>query len=261
VTGNPARGPIVFALLLTLLGFVLLLNNFLLLTDVNVYAFWPLLLVIAGVAVLVRGDLSIDDSSRTFGVTRGGVESASIEISSGEIDLRVRDLAREGRLIAGQFASSIRPALDVQETNAKIRLDRATTPWFNTADWELALARDLPWQLFVSTHLGQVDLDLDKLILTGGSISTGFGDIRVVCPQETLGPLHLHSAFGSIQVITPLGHKARIQIEKTRMFSIRTDERRYAQAEQGLYIARNADPTAPIVDIHISGTFGDVYLA
>jgi hypothetical protein len=260
MSAKQARGPVIASLLLTIIGVVLLLDNFLLFESIRFISFWPLLLVIAGATFLIRGDLSLDESIRTFGITRGSVESAVIEINNGEIDLVIRDLAREERLIAGKYAANTRPSLQVEDTHALVQLDRASTPWFNLADWELALAQDLPWQFFISGHLGRADLDLSKLIVEGGYIVTGFGDIQVTCPQETLAPLHLTSTLGNIRFTTPLGYKSRIQIEGAGTFGLHIDERRYAQAENNLYVARNARPDAPLVDIIISGTFGDAHL-
>lgn len=260
MSAKQARGPVIVSLLITVIGVVLLLDNFLLFESVRFIRFWPLLLVIAGAAFLIRGDVTLDESVRTFGITRGSVESAVLEVNNGEIDLVVRDLAREERLIAGKYAAHTRPTLRVDDTDAFVQLDRATTPWFNLADWELALARDLPWQFFISGHLGRVDMDLSKLIVEGGSIVTGFGDIQVTCPQETLAPLQLTTTLGNVRLTTPLGYKSRIRIEGAPMFNLHIDERRYAQAEDNLYVARNAKPEAPIVDITIRGTFGDAHL-
>lgn len=259
--GGDAFKPVLLPLILIVVGVVLLLNNFLLLESFEVTALWPLLLVMLGAGVLLRGDFVPDDSTRSFGITRGSVESAVIEISAGEIDVRLQELNREGRLIAGQFAAQARPAMQSTETHAHLRLDRSATPWFNFANWELGLAQDLPWQLLVSSHLGHIDLDLSKLIIEGGIVASGIGDIRVVCPQETLSPLVLRSAFGSIQVIAPLGSKVRIHVEGARTFTVRTDERRYTLAEPKLYVTRDAAPDLPVVDLHIRGTFGDLYLA
>jgi hypothetical protein len=258
---KPSTGPVLFPLLLVIVGIVLLLNNFLLLEFLDVIALWPISLVIIGATILLRGDLTLDDSARTFGVTRGSVEAAVVEISSAEIDVSIRDLERPERLIAGKYAANTRPHLDVNGSYAHVRLDRATTPWFNTTDWELALAQGLPWQLFISSHLGAVDLDLTHLIIEGGVVATGLADIRCVCPQETLTPLTLRSTFGNIQLITPLGAKTRVRVEGNRLLTVRVDERRYATAEPHLYIARNPQPDAPLVDLTLRGTFGDVYLA
>lgn len=255
------RGPWLWPLALAAVGVLLLLNNFLLLTDFNVTALWPLLLVVAGAQILLRGDLVPSEEARTFGITRGSVEAATLEISAAEIDVEIRALQREGRLIAGQYAAGARPAMSVGDTHAHIKMDRASTPWLSFADWEMGLARDLPWQILVSAHLGQVNLDLSGLIVQNVVAATGIGDIRLTCPAEALGPLRLRSALGNIQITTPPGCRVQIKVSGGRMFGIHADEHRYEQLERNVFVAHDTDVAAPLVEIDVSGTFGDVYLA
>lgn len=255
-----SRGPWLWPLALVGVGVALLLNNFLLLGDFNVVSLWPLLLVVLGAGILLRGDLIPSSDAKTFGITRGSVESATLEISAGEIDVRVRGLTQEGRLIAGQYALNCRPGMGVNETHTHLKFDRAATPWLSFADWELGLARDLPWQVLVSTSLGQVNIDLSGLILQEGVIATGIGDIRVVCPVEAFGTLHLHSSLGNIHVITPVGYQTRITAPGGRLFRVNADERRYQQTEPGIYESHDAEDSAPLIEVVISGTFGDAYL-
>lgn len=255
------RGPVIWPLALAAAGVILLLDNFLLLGDFDATLLWPLLLVLVGAQILLRGDFAPSDEAKTFGITRGSVESATLEVSAGEIDVTMRALQREGRLIAGQFAAQSRPQMTVSETHAHLKMHRAMTPWLSFADWEMGLARDLPWQIFISTSLGQVNLDLSALILQDATIASGIGDIRLVCPHEALGPLHVRSALGNIQIITPHGYNARVLVEGSRLFTVHMDENRYMQVEPGVFAALDANSDAPLIEIHISGTFGDAYLA
>jgi hypothetical protein len=246
---------------LALVGIILLLDNFLLLGDFDPTRLWPLLLVFAGAQLLLRGDLLAGNQSRTFGITRGSVEAATLEVSAGEIDVSARNLQREGRLIAGQYAAGSRPAMGIDDTRAYIRMNRAATPWFSFADWEVGLATDLPWQIFVSTHLGQVNLDLSSLFIERVMLGTGFGDIRLVCPHEAFGPITVQSTLGNIQIVTPPGYCTRITVSGGPFFGVQVDHNRYEEVEPGLYHALDTDPTAPPVDVHIRGAFGDAYLA
>ncbi|MDL1901360.1 hypothetical protein FBR02_11370 [Anaerolineae bacterium CFX9] len=255
-----SRGLVFVSLVLVALGVLLLLNNFYLLSGFNITSLLPLLLVVVGGVLLLRGDISSTDA-RTFGITRGSVESATLEISAGEIDVSLRALTREGRLIAGQYAPDARPTLDVQDTHAVLRMDRAATSWLSFADWDISLARDLPWDIQVSTHLGQVNLDLSGLITQSVSVGTGFGDIRVVCPDEVFEQISLRSALGNIQVLTPTGITARITVSGPRMFRVHADGERYEQIGEHVYVTRGADPAAVQVLVDIKGTFGDAYLA
>lgn len=255
-----ARGPWMWPLALAAAGVALLLDNFLLLGDFNLAALWPLVLVAAGAQILLRGDLLASDDARTFGITRGSVQSATLEICAGDIDVQVRALQREGRLIAGQFAAASRPHMRVSDLGAHLKLDRAATPWFSFADWEMALARDLPWQILISAHLGQVKLDLSGLIIGEAIVGTGLGDIRVIAPREALSPLRLRSALGNIHLITPVGCRTRVTVAANRLFRVHADPNRYDQPNTNVYLARDAYDNAPLVEVVISGTFGDAYL-
>jgi hypothetical protein len=260
VRAKSSRGLLLTSIALVALGVILLLNNYLLLSGFNVSALWPLLLVFLGAVILLRGDVIPRDDARTFGITRGSVEAATLEISAGEVDVTARPLQREGRLIAGQYAAESRPALNVHETTAHLRMERASTPWLSFSDWEVSLAHDLPWQLYVSTSLGQVKFDLTGLIVQRAVIATGFGDIRVVCPREALEPLELRSNLGNIHFLTPPGSSTRVYTHGSRFFKVHADPNRYDQSAPGVYTARNTSESA-LIEVHIYGTFGDAYLA
>ena len=253
--------PMLWALLIAGVGVVLLFNNFGLLGDFNAAALLPLLLVVAGAQILLRGDFIPSSETRDFGITRGSVESATLEISSGAVDVDLLSLQREGRLIAGQFAVNSRPQLTVRDTYAHLKLFRSKTPWWSFADWKIALAQDLPWQILVSTHLGQATLDLSQMIVHDVVVGTGMGDVRIVCPKEAFNPLFVRSTFGNIHILTPLGYRAKIVVKQTRLFTVKFDGERYDNPEKGVYLARVDDDTLPIIEIQVSGTFGDAYLA
>src|SRR5690606_10101307 len=154
--------------------------------------------------------------ARTFGITRGSVESATLEVSAGAIDVDIRALQREGRLIAGQYAAGARPKLNVKDSYTHVLMDRASTAWFSMADWQVGLAKDLPWQVLVSTHIGQIELDLSELIMHEAVVASGLGDIRFVVPLEAFKPLFLRSTFGNIYVVTPPTYRARVRVEAGR---------------------------------------------
>jgi hypothetical protein len=124
----------------------------------------------------------------------------------------------------------------------------------------MGLSRDLPWSLFISTSLGQVNLDLSRLIVQGARIGTGFGDIRLIAPVEAFEPISARSAFGDIHLITPPGCASQVYVRPSRLFKVRVDDNRYQLIEPGLYRSRDADRSAHLIEIHLSGTFGDAYL-
>lgn len=262
------RIPWLWSVLLIVTGLVLLLDNFLLLGDFNAITLLPLVLVIAGAQILLRGDLVVSTESRRFGITRGSVESGTLEISSAEIDVDVRALhpdwrLRDGQhaLIAGEYASGSRPQLDMVESHTHIKMMRWKTPILASVDWKVGVASDLPWQVLISTHIGQVNVDLANVIINDAVIATGFGDIRLVSPFEAFSDLHVYSTLGNIHIITPEGYNTQIIIPGSRLFRVNSDEERYENVEPGVYVARHADDDAPLVTVYVRGTFGDAYLA
>ncbi|MBL8146143.1 MAG: hypothetical protein JNL34_07140 [Anaerolineae bacterium] len=255
-----SRGWMLIALVLTVLGIILLLQNFLLIGGTNLLMFWPLLLAAAGFVILLRGDL-LATSGKSFGITRGSVVSGTLEVSAGVVDVRGHALGKEGRLIAGQFAAGARPSLSVDDNHARLRFDRAAAPLLAWGDWDLALARDLPWEVRISSWLGTVELDLDGLIIQRGQIGTGFGDIRLTCPQEAFEPVRAQSTLGTIRLEAPPGVNAHVYVTGSRVFRTRVDTARYEVIAPNVYATRDADPDAPVTEFHLSGTFGDCYLA
>lgn len=249
-----------WSLALVALGAVMLANNFLLISGFNVSALLPLILVVIGGIVLIRGDLFGEGGGKNFGITRGSVENAALEISAGPVDVVAYGLQREARLIAGQYAPDSRPDLQVDGVNARLRMDRAATPFFSLTPWQVALARDLPWKIYISTHLGQVSVDMSDLIVDGGVIATGFGDIQVTAPHEALAPVYVRSTLGNIRVSVPPGYNTKVVVRTTRLFSLRVDEARYSSLEPNVYVARDPAPDQPEAVIYVNGTFGDAYL-
>jgi len=257
------KGPLVWPLAVAVLGVLLLLGNFFLLADFNIVALWPVLLVIFGAQVLLRGDLLPGTDFRTFGITRGSIESATLEINAGEIDVAIRALPTRNteRLIAGQYANQARPDLEVRDVHAYLTMDRSQTPWLSFADWEMGISQDLPWQVVASTYFGQINADFSNVIIQNVLMNTGIGDIHMVCPSEAFETIYLRSLMGSITVHTPENYNIRITVNAGRFFSVNVDETRYEEIEAGVYVSRDSDEELPLVDVVISGTFGDAYLS
>ena len=254
-----SRGWMLFGLALLALGVVLLLQNFLFLSGIDIVQFWPLLLAAVGFALLLRGDW-FTGGSKAFGITRGSVVSGTLEVSAGAVDVRGHALTKEGRLIAGQFAAGARPSLEVDNSHASLRFDRSATPLLSLSDWDLSLARDLPWDIRISTWLGAVNLDLAGLIVQRGQVGTGFGDIRLTCPQEAFEPIVARSTLGAIRLEAPPGTHARIYVTGSRVFRTHVDTNRYEVVAPNVYLTRDAIPGQPATEFHVRGVFGDCYL-
>jgi hypothetical protein len=234
------------------------------LEDVSLLHLSPLLLVFLGAQVLLRGDLVPSTNTRTFGITRGSVESATLTLNSGEIDVRLRAFPPEmhERLVIGQYASQARPELELDGTHAHLTFDRAKTSWFTFADWDIGLSPSMPWSLLLSTSLGQLDVDLANVIVQDVRIHSGIGDVRIVAPRECLGEgVQVRSILGNIQWLTPEGYRVEIVVPEGRFSKAHVDTTRYERLENGAWSALSYDESLPVLKVELSGQFGDVYLA
>jgi hypothetical protein len=254
-----SRGLLLAAIILIALGIVLLLNNFLLISGFNVLTLSPLILVIAGAFVLLRGDLPAREGGNRFSLTRGSVEAAQLEISAGEIDTAIQPLQRKDRLIAGAFAEDSLPQLVKQDNTAFLRLARSHTPWRSFSDWTLAINDELPWSIYATASLGQINFNLSTVIVQRATVASGLGDILFTCPAEAFEPLTLRSTAGTIRVVTPPASHCVIRVHPSRVSKLVFDEMRYEQVEPNTYRSRGRAQNRVEIDIH--PIFGDVYLA
>lgn len=259
------RGPLIWPALLVMIGGVLLLSNFLLLGNFDVIGLWPLLLVVLGLQILLRGDLTPDQDQQSFGITRGQVEAATLEIHSGEIDVSMQGLQNQQseRLIAGQFARQSRPVLEGDAQHAHLKLQRWQTPWLSFADWDMGLSSELPWRIVASSYLGQITLDMSDLIIHSAEAHSGVGDLHITLPSESFETIITQSTLGDIHIITPPNCNARIQVRGGRFFSVQCDNNRYttSESEPNLYLAQSNEDLRPQIRVIVDGTFGNLYLS
>lgn len=247
-------------LLLVVVGVLLLLDNFLLL-DVDLTPYWPWLLVLAGLQVLVKGDIAPSWQAHSFGITRGSVRSGTLEIESGEIDVQIRALRKPGRLISGQYTARSRPSLNVRNNHATLQLQRGQTWWLSMADWDLGLASDLPWGLLASSSIGNLDVDLRGLVLERAVIASGMGTVTAVAPDRASGPIFLRSTLGDVRVAVPEDMPATIIVKAGPFARVRVDSRRYEEVSENRYVTRDPGNTLQgALEITVSTVFGTIHV-
>jgi hypothetical protein len=263
------RAPLFFPLMLVLIGLLILLDNFLLLSDFSipvinteVINLLPLVLVIIGLQVLWRGDLAPSWEAQSFGITRGSVESASLEISSAEIDVHIIPLQRAGRLIAGHYTARSRPKLTVRNNHATLTMRRGDTWWFSMADWDIELAQDLPWSLLMSAHIGEIHADLRSMVIQQAHIATGIGDIKLISPDRETGPIYVRSTFGDIHLAVPQHVPTLVRTQVSPMVRIITNDFPFVLDKSGKVYATPAYTAhQPAITIMVVSTFGNILLS
>lgn len=251
--------PFLWPLLLVITGCLLLLDNFLLIT-LDVTALWPAVLIFIGLQLLWRGDIAPSWQAQSFGITRGSVSEGLLEVSSGEIDVKLQASAREDRLIMGQYTARSRPNLQVRNNRATLRMQRGNTWLLSFADWNIDLSRDLPWSLLVSTHLGQLDVDMRGLHIEHAYISSGIGDVRLICSDSMAGYVYARSSLGDVRLAVPEGIPAIIHVKSGALVRVIRHSRRYREQPDYAIVTEEYDPESPAIQITVSSTFGNIHL-
>jgi hypothetical protein len=259
---QPKRALWLWPLVLMIGGVVLLLNNFLLI-DLDLTPYWPVLIVVLGIQLLLRGDIAPSWQAHTFGITRGSVQSGSIEIESGEIDVQLRALRKPGRLIAGQYTARSRPGLMVRNNRATLHMRRGQTWWLSLADWDVGLAQDLPWGLLMSSYLGHLEADLRGLTIERAYVSSGLGSVTVACPVQESGPIVARSVFGDVRLSIPEEVSAIVQVNAGPFGRVRVDQARFELREQGVYVTKQTEEQNEefLLSVTTSTVFGSIYLS
>ena len=261
------RMPLLWALVVMAGGVALLLDNFLL-VELDLAPYWPALLVLAGLLILLRGDIALSWGAHTFGITRGSVESAAIEIESGEIDVQLQALRKSGRLVAGQYTARSRPGLAVRNNRARLTLHRGQTWWLSLADWDVGLAHDLPWEVLMSSYLGRLEADLRGMEIERAYIASGLGEVILACPARCRGALATRSNFGDVRVSVPARSSAVVRVQTGTFGRVRANAERYAEIAPGVYATGDhsgldADELEARADLTISAAtvFGTIHLS
>ena len=138
---------------------------------------------------------------------------------------------------------------------------RSRTWLLSLADWDLGLAGDLPWNLLLSSYLGQIDLDLRGLIIDCAQVSTGIGDLRVLAPDSPAGPITLQSTLGDIYLTVPPEMPAAVTVLAGPLFDVHLQDDRWQPDGERRYVTPDYAGAIEPLEFTIHGTTGGLYLS
>lgn len=238
-SGWNLEGPELFGLVLVVIGGLWLASSTGLLGAFDFWGvLWPVVLIVAGVAVVTQG------FRRQYGddhvtVARDGASSLELRMTFGGGRLRLRGggpalvEAHSGR---DDIEADVRRAGD----RARVRLD-FHGPWGyarGPAEWEVASAADVPTDLRVSAGAGDIDLDLSGLRVARAELRIGAASARVVLPPPTGDvPVSISAGAAHLTVEIPAGVEARVTTAGLVSVTGRTETPGYAAARDRVTVS------------------------
>jgi hypothetical protein len=283
-------GPI----LLILLGVALLLDQLGIwtLNWADLWRFWPLLLILIGLDILLNrtrwgGLLSLFIAlaviigvifyalpaltpprgleRETFNVPAQGVRTAVVTLGTGVGKLQVSSLEEGANVVEAEMnydRAWTRVASEASTEGGEARVEIKATqtgrvPFGRSLDeeWRIKLNPAIPMRLDVNAGVSDADLDLKGLGLTRLNLSAGVGSVRVQLPAQGDYQASLNGGVGALTVEIPSDIEARIHVE-TGLGTLNIAQR-YVQDGQ-YYITKGYNTSKNRVYVDVAGGVGTI---
>ncbi len=139
-----------------------------------------------------------------------GIESARANISFGAGTNKIDALSDSSNLIEGQLQTYNPPTFSVSTSGgrADIRLAPGSTtvfipPFSPEEKWNVGLNPTVSYQLSLDMGVGQSNIDLTKLLVSGGEIDGGVGTTELSLPGRGTFKLNINGGVGTIKIYVP----------------------------------------------------------
>lgn len=256
------------------------------------FRFWPLILILLGVEMLIGrrsviGGLVVTALwlalvagvvwfVLTTGVTRatvtetinqpvGEITRATIHLDIGFANVAVKALGEDTNdLMRGTFRHAERIQIGKvfntsgNEGRLTLREERVNffTAGMTESRWEIALNPTLPITLRLNGGVGHADLDLSALTIPTLDVDAGIGNARIIAPQRGKVLMRLDGGVGNLHVTIPEGVAARIQVDRG-IGTVRVNEARFPRTGNE-YQSANWERAENQITIRISGGIGTI---
>ena len=292
---SPRRGLPVAGLFLITIGVLLLLQTLGILSwDIwlNLWRFWPALIIIVGVGILLGRRAPLLSSGIVALLLVGSVGAAAWISANEEYPERISELQEplgetkyldltiqfgagtitlddlpEGssNLVEAEFRSSGRAgeathSLTRSGDKAELVLKRTGSGFFGrsvTQEWDVLLSRDVAIDLVVQSGASDITLDLERLQVAALQVDTGASDTGIVLPgavESTSADISVGAA--NLVVTVPEGVAARIDTD-TGLASVNIDKNRFPKTN-GYNQSPDYDTAKYRVDLNIDGGVANI---
>ncbi|MBM3143902.1 MAG: hypothetical protein FJ010_02810 [Chloroflexi bacterium] len=219
------------------------------------------MLWLAGVGVGPLGDQPL--RSEFIEQALGDAVRAEISLSPIAGKMQV-DASKDSKaLIAGQVsvgrAGQVRSNYTLRNTTAVYSLSSQNPiPFPGTAwSWQLGLSPEIPIELEASMAVGDMDLDLGDLMISGADASQAVGSLSVILPAGESLAGDISQAIGQIEVVIPEDWSVRLEISKAlSTLSVPPDFERRGD----YYYSPGYESSGTLIDLEISQAIGNIVI-
>ncbi len=210
-------GPEVIGIVLIVVGGLFLLQN------VGLFrlawgAFWPLLVVVVGVVILVSALRPRTAAPSTVTVPVDGADRLELALRFGAGRVRVAGDAPTGTLVAAHsLDDDVASTVQRDGSLARVRLSREVGDWFPLswsrpgAEWTIGLAPTVPTRLDLSAGAGELTFDLLGVAVADARMSVGAAQLNVRLPRPVGEvPVRITAGAASVVLEVPAGVEARV---------------------------------------------------
>jgi hypothetical protein len=259
------RGNLFWGIVLIILAALLLLNQQGWLPGNIFDYFWPAIIILFGIWLLVGalGRRGSGAHGQTLSIPLEGARTARLKLEHGAGRLNIKGGASSTELLNGVFGSEVdyKSTMAADELQVKVRNSpRFFWGWIpgESLDWDVHLNGDIPLNLKIDSGASAAVLDLTDLKVVELDINTGASSTAVTLPANAGNTLvDIDSGAASVNVRIPTGVAARIRV-KSGIASINVDSNRFPRLDGGLYQSADYATAANRADITIDTGVGSV---
>ncbi|HLE29289.1 MAG TPA: hypothetical protein VI793_14275 [Anaerolineales bacterium] len=224
-------------------------------------AFWPALVIAAGLVIFLASRASHTFAPPPFAIDREQYQAACLQVSTAVADVRVAAFVGSTQLAVGQFADDAGPRLQVEEARARLILDHRLAPPFVSGEWTANLVKNLPWSFDLQATIGYFYLNLRDLNVSALSLRSLAGHVDLTLPAAGQGEMDLRLTFGDLALRVPEGMAVKIRVIPGPLATIRLDDKRFIRIADNAWVTPYFSSSPHRFSLTVTLTTGDLVLA
>ncbi len=252
------RGEIFWGSLLVLLGILFFLKSAGILVGDVFGWFWPLLIIVFGVWILMGGFWSRSRSAgaEKFSVPLQDAREASLSIQHGAGHIELLSGANSGDFLTGfsGVGMNLKTGLNDGKLDVHIEAGPSFIPFLGPegGTWQYRLSPDLPITIKMESGASRLDVDLTDLRVTYFSFEGGASSLNLTLPARVDNALvDIEAGAATIDVSVPTGVGLRFRSKNVGTLNV--DESRFPRRETGIYQSADYDSVAYHAEVTVDG--------